>query len=32
MDAMGFGILLLLANLLKVPLRPTSAPAAAAIL
>ena len=29
MDAMGFGILLLLANLLKVPLRPTSAPAAA---
>ena len=31
-DAMGFGILVLLANLLKVPLRPPSAPAAAAIL
>jgi len=30
MDAVGFGILVLLANLLKVPLRPISAPAAAA--
>jgi hypothetical protein len=29
MDAAGFGLLLLLANLLKVPLRPASAPAAA---
>jgi len=32
MDAVGFGVLLLLANLLKVPLRPVSVPGVAASL